>query len=192
VQTLRSRLRSRLRLLPLATLVLVAATYVLPVRADLIPSEVQDCAGKSPGAACGGQGTCQSRICSRRDYAHWDRKDSDGPPSISYTCTACVGGTDRRRHAVPPNYRGSADSGSAGRGSTDVGSARGGAAGTTKSGRADGASDADTPDTSAANGPEAKDDSGGSLGAAMAAGGLTVACLAATTALVARRRRRRG
>ena len=66
-----------------------------PARADVLPPEVQPCNGKQVGDACtyNGSGTCQNQTCSRLDYANWNRDASSGPPSMTYTCLECLGGT---------------------------------------------------------------------------------------------------
>ena len=74
----------------------VLACFVAPVRADLIPPENQPCEFKQAGAACvlrDVAGTCQTRTCSRLDYAHWDRDASPSPPSTTYACLQCVVGS---------------------------------------------------------------------------------------------------
>lgn len=68
----------------------------LPARADVIPPDTAACSGKAAGAACtlsGSAGICQDGICSRLDYANWDRDASASPPSTTYACAKCVTGS---------------------------------------------------------------------------------------------------
>jgi hypothetical protein len=79
-------------------LVLSAVGFVaLPVRADVIPPEVDACRNKAVGAACstsGLTGSCQNQTCHRLDYSSWDRDASASPPSMAYACVECTTATD--------------------------------------------------------------------------------------------------
>ena len=78
-----------------ATFLCASVLFSSPSRADVAPPENQPCVGKAAGAACvyNGNGTCQTRTCSKLDYANWDRDASSSPPSTTYACLQCLIGT---------------------------------------------------------------------------------------------------
>jgi hypothetical protein len=79
-----------------APILFAAVLLCGPARADITPPEVQPCQTKQAGDAClyNGAGTCQNQTCIKADYAHWDQDASTAPPTTSYACVKCIGGTN--------------------------------------------------------------------------------------------------
>ena len=79
-----------------ASILFAVAFFGATARADIPPPEVEPCQGKTAGTACvyNGAGTCQDQTCDKADLSHWDHDASSSPPTTSYACLKCIGGTD--------------------------------------------------------------------------------------------------